>query len=470
MAFGFHFIFPDAAGLAARRSALDFHATVAQLSAVVVVALLQGFFLVRWFRSRWGRGDEESRPSSPYLKHEGEEEGNWARKAKAWSDYLHLTKRFAIIGASQLPLHYLLSLKSPLSPLQLLTRLSHEQLLETHQVLGRLIQILLTLHASFYLNFYLRSSLLAKRIKDADVALGLTLITLLTLLGTTALRPLRNVSYTLFYRVHIAVACAILPLAWFHVSHIRPYIAECALIFTTHTILRFLASRTVPATLTTLPGTSLLKISTPAPESTWQAGQHIFLRGPARAAPASWAGLSANPFTIASNPGSPSLDLIIRPLRGATKHLAAAPGKVYVTLEGPYGAGRWMPDWRGFDRVLLVAGGVGGTFIAPVWRSVLAARGGEGARLVWVARSGAEVAWAFGTEKVEGDVEVFITGSGEGREGVEMQSAGAGLGEGVLVRRGRPVWREVVDEVFAGWLGMGVIMASSWERGDLGER
>ncbi|KAL8877139.1 MAG: hypothetical protein Q9198_004794, partial [Flavoplaca austrocitrina] len=102
-------------------------------------------------------------------------------------DYLHLTKRFGIIGASQLPLHYLLALKSSWSPITYLTRLSHEELNPYHRALGRIILLFVSLHASFYLNFFIQKSLLTKRIRDPDVILGLLAITTFLTVGTTAL-------------------------------------------------------------------------------------------------------------------------------------------------------------------------------------------------------------------------------------------------------------------------------------------
>ena len=110
-------------------------------------------------------------------------------------DYLLLTKRFAIVAASQLPIHYLLSAKSPLNPIQRLLRLSHEELNVYHRLLGRIVLIFVLTHAGLYLNFYIQKDLLFKRIKDIDVQLGLLAATSLTILGTTAISFVRSYSY-----------------------------------------------------------------------------------------------------------------------------------------------------------------------------------------------------------------------------------------------------------------------------------
>ncbi|KAI4117611.1 MAG: hypothetical protein LQ341_007657, partial [Variospora aurantia] len=174
-------------------------------------------------------------------------------------DYLHLTKRFGIIAASQLPLHYLLALKSSYSPISLLTRLSHEELNPYHRALGRILLIFLSLHASFYLNFYVQKSLLLKRIRDADVILGLLAITSLLILGTTALARIRRKNYLLFFTVHVALSISLLPILYFHVSHLRPYILESALIYALLILQRNVSQTSTPsATLARVPGTKNL--------------------------------------------------------------------------------------------------------------------------------------------------------------------------------------------------------------------
>ena len=134
-------------------------------------------------------------------------------------DYLHVTKRFGIVAASQLPLHYLLAAKE-LSPIQYVTRLSHEELNSYHRVLGRLIFTLLCCHALLYLNFYLQMGLLWKRIQDRDVILGLCAILSATVLFTTALVQVRHYSYRTFILFHVVIAFWILPILYFHVFNI----------------------------------------------------------------------------------------------------------------------------------------------------------------------------------------------------------------------------------------------------------
>lgn len=132
--------------------------------------------------------------------------------------------------------------------------------------------------------------------------------------------------------------------------------------------------------------------------------------------------------------------------------------------------------------MLLVAGGVGATFIIPIWRHIHAqnadclSKAGE-VRFVWAVRKLVETSWAFPSERrderssLEG-VEVYVTGprvetngdtdgtesNGIG-ESIEMAERDKLMGEeedtslmkrGIGVRYHRPVLREVVDETFAG--------------------
>src|SRR4051794_32069391 len=97
-------------------------------------------------------------------------------------------------------------MRAPYSPVQWLTRRSHDQLKVSHQILGRIIFALFVLHAILYLNFFIVSGLLAKRIKDLDVIWGFVSITLFTALSTTALSFIRRWNYRVFYTSHIAIA------------------------------------------------------------------------------------------------------------------------------------------------------------------------------------------------------------------------------------------------------------------------
>ena len=137
----------------------------------------------------------------------------------------------------------------------------------------------------------------------------------------------------------------------------------------------------------------------------WKPGQHVFVRLLALGPNA----LTAHPFTICSLPGETgkgsNMTFYLRPNQGFTSRLASivsggSRAPMPVLFEGPYGGlgPRTLID---FDRVLLIAGGSGGSFILPLLQNwVRCASGPKGARevapeieVVWAARHYDSISW-----------------------------------------------------------------------------
>ena len=102
-------------------------------------------------------------------------------------------------------------MRSPYSPIQLATSLSHEQLKMAHQILGRIVFFFFLLHGAFYMYFFVQSGFLAKRIKDADVIFGICGFLLFSIISITALEQVRGRSYRFFLQCHIAIAVLVPP-------------------------------------------------------------------------------------------------------------------------------------------------------------------------------------------------------------------------------------------------------------------
>ncbi|KAG8534105.1 uncharacterized protein KY384_000949 [Bacidia gigantensis] len=512
MGFPYHFIDLDDEQLQRRRNLLDNYGQFAQLSILSLPLLYQLSRGIKLLGSRLSRRRDyqplkEQRSPVPFNRqHERATVSIWSwRRLKWWldtelapgwetrkewlfailwmawllflvtkdtgDDYLHITKRFGIVAASQLPLHYLLATKS-WSPIQYLTRMSHEELNPYHRLLGRIIILLFACHASFYLNFYIQKGLLLKRIQDWDVILGLTAITSSALLFTTALARIRDWSYRLFFYLHVALASLLLPVLYFHVTHLRLYVIESALVFIGLVIQRNIFQSTVQATISRIEHTNLLSVSIPLPPS-WRhklfvPGQHIYIGFASLPEK-----LRKNPFTIASppptkqsrsQPHSNSIELVIRTLKGSTAILdaLASPQKqpsntTELTIEGPYGSTTYFPPLDSFDRILFVAGGVGATFTLPMYLHSLGgeereSRGGPDMKFVWAVRRAEDAKWAMPSLKEgRGDARIFMTGSeSEGAEGIELQEQELDVddeGKGLL-EKGRPDLRNIVDGTF----------------------
>ena len=406
-------------------------------------------------------------------------------------DYLHLTRRFGIVAASQLPLHYLLAAKS-WSPIQYLTRMSHEELNPYHRLLGRILIAFFAVHAAMYLNFYVQLNLLLKRIRDRDVILGLMAITAFMVIGTTALAKIRTWNYRVFFYVHVILSASVLPILFFHVSHIRRYIIESVAIYLILIVQRNVSQTTVEATIELIPLTNLLSITIPLTRTlsskTFARGQHIYLGFPSLPQK-----LRINPFSIANRDphDDKKIELVARALSGTTAMLADYAAKqktTRLTLEGPYGATSYFPDLASYDRVLFVAGGVGATFTLPLYLDLLHkdARGEKTPimKFVWTVRQSADAGWgikqlldsygalpeSFSAYTTRSDVDGQRSGplsrrttsrsDAQTSDSIELQEQDRLLREssspqGALSRaaktmhKGRPDFRIIVDEIFS---------------------
>ena len=392
-------------------------------------------------------------------------------------DYLHLTKRFGIVAASQLPIHYLLAAKA-WSPIQYLTRMSHEELNPYHRLLGRTIVFFFACHASLYLNFYVQKGLLSKRIRDWDVILGITAISSALLLFTTALSTIRNYSYRVFFYLHVILSISLLPILFLHVSHLRLYILEAAAIYAVIIIQRNVSQSESSANIARIPRSNLLHITIPMTKSirskTYTPGQHIYLGFPSLPQK-----LRINPFTIANTPNTNSsnnIELVVRSLNGTTamlNTLATNPQPIPLLIEGPYGSAKYFPRLANYDRILLVAGGIGATFTLPIFSHLQSTASEAHVRMIWTVKSLADATWALNplseqSQASNMDVQVLVTGgditapvAGRGRADAVLEAAKDGEGVELLdqrelkrrqdwieqrVRAGRPDLRALVDE------------------------
>ena len=539
-----------------RRELLDWYGFFAQVSALAPIAALQCYYMATWLSHRLQNQNDLEAPSSPYAKEARTGgKGTVARLRRsysnflwwcgdsvdvygyhfgakgdvlgaalwaAWlvflcfpqtgegrstqpftsriprslippSDYMHLAKRFGAVGASQLPLQYLLALKSPYSPLQLLTRSSHETLNVLHQHLGYVINALFYAHVGMYVNFFLAKNLLAEKLLAGYIIAGVFSIISFTTVGTTALQPLRRWSYRVFYTVHVTLAAILLPALWFHVSHIRLYIYETAAVYAINALLRWINTSTYPGTIRLIPETGLLEVTVQPPKASlgkWQPGQHAYL---------SLAGhpllrtFKSNPFTVASLPSADDgLKFVAKVLDGNTARLAqSTKGTVssqQLSIEGPYGVASHGDELLRYGRVLFVAGGVGATFVLPLYRQLLADLSpGKGSyrrqkvEFIWAVRSRPEMTWALPSDVKEREefverLSVFLTGTTSSASALRDDSDAAGDMKGdaielqeqqellssevkddaatdssneISIRTGRPDLRKVVAQVFA---------------------
>ncbi|CAM1504225.1 Fc.00g018160.m01.CDS01 [Cosmosporella sp. VM-42] len=503
-----------------RRVALDHYASIAHYSAFApaVIYLLYGLGC-RVLRRR--QGDYQEVPNSPAVK--ASKLSYAADKARQWrvftwwlgddvyfmgnhwghrdewvfglawtawllvlcvrgtgNDYLHLTKRFGIIAASQMPIQYLMALKK-LNPFAYVFRSSHEQVNRFHRILGRIIYFLLISHATFYNIFFFESGIWLKRFFTPIVFAGVVAFTILHTLNGTSMASMREWSYRVFFVTHLISAMAIPPLIYFHAPSARPYVVAALLVFVFDLATRKLTTVTALTTVEAIPGTNLLKLSASLPAKIFEKyranpGSHIYLSIPPSSRPIGPSAMSAqvfdflyNPFTVSSiNEESGELNVVARTRSGPmTSRLAqfaansTTDNKVPLCIEGPYGAaGKTFSELvsSGVSRILLVAGGVGATFAVPIYHAILQENPTARVQLVWAIRSAGDATWATsgptGRSVMNDDqVHLFLTGdmgvsnNRDNAAGVEMSTLSRGR-HAVAQNKRRPNFEKIIDDAF----------------------
>ncbi len=378
------------------------------------------------------------------------------------TDYMHLTKAFGHVAASQLPWQYLLAVKSPWNPVQLLLKQSHEDLNDAHRLFGRIVHGLLAAHAVLYLNFFVRVNVLEKRLKDPVVRLGLLAFWAFNFLAVLSMPLVRRRMYhRLFYRSHVLLSAVVLPLLYAHVPYTRRYIVQAGVLYVVNGVTRALASSPpVSVTVEKIEGTSLLRLqadgSARAYLSAWTPGQHVYLKQ--SNSPIT----PKTPFTVvawssSSENGSEkaTVDLVVRTLGGPQTGFLAAEQQATLMLEGPYGESKnYIPSLlshRKDDAVLLVAGGVGATYTLPIYLALLGKfRSSTNIAFVWFVKSTAEAVWVVDVLQdvaCDVDVSIYVTGGAE----LDAKTDLGELKKGITIYppRQREHVANVVDDVFA---------------------
>ena len=406
------------------------------------------------------------------------------------NDYMHLTKSFGHIAISQLPFQYMVAIKSPQSPAQMATGLSHETLNPYHRLSGRIIHLFLTTHAVMYMSFFIKADLLSKRIQDWDVRLGLAAFWTFNIIAIAAIPPIRKNAYHKgFYRFHAILPGVVLPILAFHNPYTKKYVVQMAVAFIFNIIARkkSTTASAVISSIVPVEGTNLLKVRVPGPawglpplmgsgKAGWVAGQHVYLKqGMPPTSPRS-------PFTIVSLPPAEghecsNVDLVVRNLNGPnTGWLAAKPKEAgslernaQLFIEGPYGESReYVPKLLALGQSagieVFIAGGVGATYTLPVYMSLLATRGTtENMHFVWVVRSQKEAQWGLdmlATQARVAEVNVRVIISPERDENAEKTSEEANgytNGQAPQLKSGvkidnigkRPDLKQIIDGLFS---------------------
>lgn len=377
-------------------------------------------------------------------------------------------------------MHCLLAMKHPYSPFQLLLQSSHELVIVWHKATGKIIILFFALHALSCGNAFLQMNMFWKAALQPKFLVALLSIGIFFALGITSSGAFRRRSYSWFYKVHVVGSAMLLLLLFFHVSSIRPYLLESAAVFALNVVLRTLSLQTCKLeAINVSQSKNWVKISTEphggiAPG--WLPGQHVYLH---QGHSTLWSYFTKNPFTIASLPTDSrrNVVLVVGRLNGNTKNIHDMSGIAHhgrsndkqlshFSLEGPYGYSRYLAAPTDFRRACFVAGGVGATYIIPMWRYFLSVRPRlQEVRLVWAVRSIADSVWAI--EYLEDDImgfasaglthderHLYVTGTDAGEEDLSVLNRAS-----FTASKGRPDLKSEVAMTVVGNTGKSAVFA-----------
>jgi hypothetical protein len=147
-------------------------------------------------------------------------------------------------------------MKSPYSPLQLVAKNSYQQLISWHKVTGRIIITFLALHVFYFSSILVQMNMFWTSAQQPHIAVALISASIFVVVGISSTGLFRRWKYVWFYKIHVVGSAIVLPLLFFHVSHIRVYIFESAAVVAINFVLRVLSSCRVNADISAVPGST----------------------------------------------------------------------------------------------------------------------------------------------------------------------------------------------------------------------
>ncbi|KAK0203870.1 iron reductase [Desarmillaria ectypa] len=345
--------------------------------------------------------------------------------------------RAGTIAASQFPLLVALGMKNNI--LSFLTGVSFEKLSILHRTVARALCVILWVHASGRIKIGLAKKSISPSIlrEERWLQCGILALTSLTVLSIVSIRPLRSARYDLFKIVHFIFGSIILLGAYFHMqieAQLGYYVWPAILLWGLDRVVRWCRmllftqfSSSNNASVDVLSPSFIRVIADKPRFFYWSPGQCAYLTVPS-------VGLAAHPFTISSvdtRNKEDKLIFLIRVHDGFTKRLlnkAENGQRMRLLLDGPYSS---PPMTRGFDSVVLIAGGTGVAFTLPLLLDLLQ-QSRQGKRLpcsrilfVWAIRDAEHINWISAPlvnalsdlpKDLEVSIKIYVTGSAARRE------------------------------------------------------
>lgn len=350
-------------------------------------------------------------------------------------DPSYWANRAGTIAASQFPLLVALGMKNNI--ISFLTGISFEKLNILHRTAARSLCVVMWVHAAGRIKIGVYKTIRPDTMSEARwLQCGILAITSLTVLSIISIRPLRSSRYDMFKIVHFAFGTIVLLGSYFHMqidAQMGYYVWPAILLWGLDRVLRWCRmllfaqfSSSDNASVDVL-SPNFMRVTADKPRFFyWNPGQCAYLTVPS-------VGLVAHPFTISSVDTKSKQDKLIFLIRvhdGFTKRvLNKANGqRTRLLLDGPYSS---PPLTRGFDGVVLIAGGTGVAFTLPLLLNLLQ-QSKQGKRLpcsrilfIWAIRDADHINWISAPlidalsglpKDLEASIKIYITGSATRRE------------------------------------------------------
>ncbi|KAM5341206.1 hypothetical protein ACJ41O_015315 [Fusarium nematophilum] len=280
------------------------------------------------------------------------------------------------------------------TPLAVLSTESYHQLNIFHRIAGYTAVLQVFLHGVFYAAHFISQGRWTKLLNAGNwegfsAALGM----LVMLAGL-----LRHRRYELFYTSHIIGFIAIVILTTIH----RPALAKKVPIAMGFIACLWLYDHAIRSAKLLYNLINNKAVFYPLPNGGVKIvmrkqlggavpGTHCFLWVPGIRA------LQMHPFTILSNRSS-GLEMVVRSCDGFTRSAyglaCSRPGiALRASVDGPYGA---VPDTKGYDRIILIAGGSGASYtfgLAASFLENLAPQSNQAMDFIWAVRERGLISW-----------------------------------------------------------------------------
>ncbi|KAJ5143563.1 Riboflavin synthase-like beta-barrel [Penicillium bovifimosum] len=313
--------------------------------------------------------------------------------------------RTGFIAICQLPLIFLLAGRQNI--IGFLAGVSYVELNWYHRWVARTLWLTTTIHMVFWFRNWARWNYITYQLyNDPLTKRGFAAWVILTFIVITSFAPIRRLSYEVFVIQHLVTFVGFIVAVWMHApEEVKVWVWIPIGLVVFDRVARYAWSAYAnlsifhrneerkglwahEATFTALPG-NVTRVTVDNPGVGWKPGQHVFLTCH------SIVPLQCHPFTIASIPEDKKMEFFIRAENGGTRRFFRYASKSHsvlgndkvdtasrrtIFIEGPYGSIRSL---RQFDSAVLLAGGMGATFVIPLLRDVV---------LAWKMESGQQAA------------------------------------------------------------------------------